>query len=141
MSLCRSRNTALVRISFNAILSRYPSKASSGRARWSSVSQQPGADQYATSLSRYLNALTVSSVHFPGAVNSKFTTKLSFERPSTHPAIPTYRVMDSDGIIVDEARAPVDVSDEEVLSWYRNMVTGACSYGRECGWRILRKEC
>lgn len=41
--------------------------------------------------------------------------------------------MDSDGIIVDEVRAPVDVSDEEVLSWYRNMVTGACSYGGNVG--------
>ncbi|KAI9874256.1 MAG: hypothetical protein M1830_009951, partial [Pleopsidium flavum] len=65
-----------------------------------------------------------ASVHFPGAVNSKFTTNLSFERPSTHPAIPTYRVMDSDGAIVDETRAPEDVSDHEVLKWYKNMLTG-----------------
>lgn len=38
--------------------------------------------------------------------------------------MPTYRVMDSDGIIVDESRAPTDVSDEEVISWYKNMLTG-----------------
>ncbi|KAL8697622.1 MAG: hypothetical protein Q9201_007037, partial [Fulgogasparrea decipioides] len=62
-------------------------------------------------------------VHFPGAVDSKFTTRLSFERPSTHPAIPTYRFMDSDGVVVDKAREP-DVSDEEVLVWYKNMLTG-----------------
>ncbi|KAL1853342.1 hypothetical protein Plec18170_005339 [Paecilomyces lecythidis] len=37
--------------------------------------------------------------------------------------MPTYRVMDSDGTIVDEKHAPTDVSDEEVLSWYKNMLT------------------
>ncbi|KAL8652525.1 MAG: hypothetical protein Q9226_004239, partial [Calogaya cf. arnoldii] len=77
-----------------------------GSIRWSSVSQRPGSDH----------------VHFPGAVDSKFTTKLSFEHPSTHPAIPTYRFMDSDGVVVDNAREP-DVSDEEVLKWYTNMLT------------------
>lgn len=65
----------------------------------------------------------LDSVHFPGAVDSKFTTKLSFERPSTHPAIPTYRFMDSDGVVVDEGRDP-GVTDEEVLTWYKNMLTG-----------------
>lgn len=63
-------------------------------------------------------------VHFPGAVNSKFTTKLSFEHPSTHPAMPTYRVMDSDGVIVDESRKPSAISNEEIVKWYRNMLTG-----------------
>jgi len=140
MSLCCSRKAAFVRSRFNAILSRYPSQAPRGRARWSSVSQQPGSDQQAKPIPCYWNALTVSSVHFPGAVNSKFTTKLSFERPSTHPAIPTYRVMDSDGVIVDAARAPVDVSDEEVLTWYRNMVTGAFSYGGNVSGGFMRKE-
>ncbi|KAL9578094.1 MAG: hypothetical protein Q9212_005940, partial [Teloschistes hypoglaucus] len=61
-------------------------------------------------------------VHFPGAVDSKFTTRLSFERPSTHPAIPTYRFMDSDGVVVDKDREP-DASDAEVLTWYKNMLT------------------
>ncbi|KAI4266562.1 MAG: hypothetical protein LQ337_008754, partial [Flavoplaca oasis] len=51
-----------------------------------------------------------------------FTTKLAFEHPSTHPAIPTYRFMDSDGVVVDNARKP-NVSDEEVLKWYTNMLT------------------
>ena len=68
-----------------------------------------------------------SSVHFPGAVNSKFTTDLAFEQPSTHPAMPTYRVMDSDGIIVDESRKPSDISYEEILKWYKNMLTGTGS--------------
>ncbi|MDI1489619.1 MAG: hypothetical protein OHK93_000816 [Ramalina farinacea] len=37
--------------------------------------------------------------------------------------MPTYRVMDSDGTIVDESRKPLDVSQEEVTTWYRNMLT------------------
>ncbi|KAL2044740.1 hypothetical protein N7G274_002515 [Stereocaulon virgatum] len=77
------------------------------QARWSSVSQRPGSDH----------------VHFPGAVNSKFTTDLAFEHPSTHPAMPTYRVMSSDGIIVDESRKPSDISNEEIVTWYKNMLT------------------
>lgn len=68
--------------------------------------------------------ITLFSVHFPGAVNSKFVTKFAFERPSTHSAIPTYRVMDSDGIVVDEGKKPSDLDPEEVVKWYKNMLTG-----------------
>ena len=32
--------------------------------------------------------------------------------------------MDSDGVIVDETRKPLDVSNEEVLKWYKDMLTG-----------------
>jgi 2-oxoisovalerate dehydrogenase E1 component alpha subunit len=65
----------------------------------------------------------VRSVHFPGAVNSKFTSDMTFQRPSTHPAIPTYRIMDSDGNIVDNTRDPQSAPDSEILTWYRNMLT------------------
>ncbi|KAJ5090084.1 hypothetical protein N7532_008768 [Penicillium argentinense] len=76
--------------------------------RWgSSISQRPGSDR----------------VHFPGAVDSKFTTNMSFLKASDLPAIPTYRVMDSDGELVDKSRGHPDVSDEEVLTWYKNMLT------------------
>ncbi|KAK2744331.1 hypothetical protein FQN55_006845 [Onygenales sp. PD_40] len=76
--------------------------------RWSSsISQRPGSD----------------SVRFPGAVDSKFTTEMSFVTPSTNPTIPTYRVMDSDGVIVDKSRGPPDVTDNEVITWYKNMLT------------------
>ncbi|KAJ5902799.1 hypothetical protein N7495_003327, partial [Penicillium taxi] len=76
--------------------------------RWgSSISQRPGSDR----------------VHFPGAVNSKFTSKISFLQASDLPSIPTYRVMNSDGQLVDKTRAPPDISDEEVLTWYKNMLT------------------
>jgi 2-oxoisovalerate dehydrogenase E1 component alpha subunit len=63
------------------------------------------------------------SVHFPGAVNSKFTSEMTFQRPSTHPTIPTYRIMDSDGNIVDNTRDPQSAPDCEILNWYRNMLT------------------
>lgn len=63
-------------------------------------------------------------MHFPGALKSKFTSKMSFEDPSSHPAIPTYRVMDSDGVIVDDSRGPPDVPSDEMISWYKTMLTG-----------------
>ncbi|PGH27763.1 hypothetical protein AJ80_00551 [Polytolypa hystricis UAMH7299] len=84
------------------------SRSARGSIRWgTSISQQPGSDH----------------VRFPGAVDSKFTTEMSFVTPSANTAIPTYRVVDSDGIIVDKTRGALDVKDEEVISWYKNMVT------------------
>ncbi|KAL4796827.1 thiamine diphosphate-binding protein [Aspergillus venezuelensis] len=76
--------------------------------RWStSISQRPGSDR----------------VRFPGAVNSKFTTQMAFINPMDGPGVPTYRVMDSDGVFVDKSRKKLDVSNEEVLTWYKNMLT------------------
>ncbi|KAK3637237.1 hypothetical protein LTR56_013775 [Elasticomyces elasticus] len=63
------------------------------------------------------------SVLFPGAVNSKFTSALSFAKPSELDAMPTYRILDQDGIIVDKDREPPDVSTSELLKMYRDMVT------------------
>lgn len=40
------------------------------------------------------------------------------------PAIPTFRVINSDGEMVDKTRGPPNVSDEEVLTWYKNMLQG-----------------
>jgi 2-oxoisovalerate dehydrogenase E1 component alpha subunit len=31
--------------------------------------------------------------------------------------------MDSDGVILDKSRAPTDVSHEEILTWYKNMIS------------------
>ncbi|OJI98175.1 hypothetical protein ASPVEDRAFT_161270 [Aspergillus versicolor CBS 583.65] len=76
--------------------------------RWStSISQRPGSDR----------------VRFPGAVNSKFTTEMAFINPQDGAGIPTYRVMDSDGVLVDAGRKKLDVSNEEILTWYKNMLT------------------
>ncbi|KAF2098323.1 dehydrogenase E1 component [Rhizodiscina lignyota] len=75
--------------------------------RWSSVSQRPGSDR----------------VHFPGAVDSKFTSTLDFVRAEEKNAMPTYRIMDQDGVIVDKNRGPPDVSDEQMIKWYKDMLT------------------
>lgn len=32
--------------------------------------------------------------------------------------------MDSDGLIVDKARTPSNIKSEEILTWYKNMLTG-----------------
>ncbi|KAL4885595.1 thiamine diphosphate-binding protein [Aspergillus karnatakaensis] len=89
---------ALPRITFRTTLSQ----------RWStSISQRPGSDR----------------VRFPGAVNSKFTTEMAFIDPQNLPSIPTYRVMDSDGVFIDKSRRKLEVSDEEILKWYKNMLT------------------
>ena len=64
------------------------------------------------------------SVNFPGALKSQFTTQLSFAQPSAHPAMPTYRVMDSDGNVVDPDWQADQNDVAEVVSWYKNMLTG-----------------
>lgn len=68
--------------------------------------------------------LTYARVRFPGAVNSKFTTEMAFLNPSESSHIPTYRVMDSDGVLVDKDRKPLNLSNEEILTWYKNMLSG-----------------
>ena len=64
------------------------------------------------------------SVHFPGAVNSKFTTTLDYAKPSEASALPTYRILDQDGVVVDKTREPPNISEQEVLKIYKDMVTG-----------------
>lgn len=38
--------------------------------------------------------------------------------------MPTYRILDQDGVIVDKDREPPDISDEEVIKMYKDMVSG-----------------
>lgn len=38
--------------------------------------------------------------------------------------MPTYRVMDSDGVVVDQSWKSSGLSPEEIVTWYRNMLTG-----------------
>ncbi|KAL7266592.1 hypothetical protein RUND412_010856 [Rhizina undulata] len=61
------------------------------------------------------------SVHFPGALNSKFTPTLDFVRPQDIPPIPTYRLINTNGVVVDKTREPT-VSKEKALKMYRDMV-------------------
>jgi 2-oxoisovalerate dehydrogenase E1 component alpha subunit len=60
-------------------------------------------------------------VLFPGALNSEFTDKLDFMQPSQQAAIPTFRVMNQFGEIIDRENG-VDTEDEEALQLYKNMV-------------------
>lgn len=111
-------------------MARLPRPARSQRTllpsvkRWgSSISQRPGSDR----------------VRFPGAVNSKFTTEMSFINPAETSSIPTYRVMNSDGVMLEKDRKSLDVSNEEILTWYKNMLTGEtlCSC---TGWTITDEK-
>ncbi|KAJ5094743.1 hypothetical protein N7456_010604 [Penicillium angulare] len=104
----RSRTTMKgLRMVNRGLNARVPWRIGTAQRWGSTISQRPGSDR----------------VHFPGAVNSKFTTDMSFIKPSDLPAIPTYRVLDSDGELVDKTRGPPNVSDKEVLTWYKNMLT------------------
>ncbi|KAI1196379.1 2-oxoisovalerate dehydrogenase alpha subunit [Nemania serpens] len=85
--------------------SRYRVSITSLRSA-SSVSQQPGSDY----------------VSFPGAVKSAFTSQLKFSLPSDHPAVPTYRVVDQDGNIVDQSFKQ-DLSNDDVVEIYKKMLT------------------
>ncbi|KAK7414611.1 hypothetical protein QQX98_006548 [Neonectria punicea] len=71
----------------------------------SSVSQRPNSDH----------------VSFPGALKSAFVSSLKFENPESYPALPTYRVVDQHGVVVDSSFTP-DISDEEVIRLYKDMV-------------------
>ncbi|OAL39980.1 hypothetical protein AYO20_00893 [Fonsecaea nubica] len=48
---------------------------------------------------------------------------MDFLVPQSLPPIATYRVMNAEGKVQDENRAPPDVADEQVLEWYKNMLT------------------
>src|SRR5277367_6279568 len=78
-------------------------------------------------LPKYFSARASLSQHgnentrFPGALEAKFTTSLKFENPKEKGVIPCYRVMDSEGVIVDKSYKR-DFSDDEALKLYMNMV-------------------
>lgn len=80
---------------------------SSCQRRWNSVSQKQGSDR----------------VQFPGAVNSRFSTTLKFDRATEEDAMPTYRILDQEGKVVDKSAAAPDISDEEAIKLYKDMVT------------------
>ncbi|KAM0262287.1 hypothetical protein ACHAQJ_001756 [Trichoderma viride] len=60
-------------------------------------------------------------VSFPGALKSSFTSSLKFEMPGSYEALPTYRVVDQDGQIVDPSFSP-DIPDETVIKLYKDML-------------------
>ena len=58
---------------------------------------------------------------FPGAEGATFTSTLKLLNPKEAGPIPCYRVMNSEGTIVDESYTR-DFSDEEAVKLYENMV-------------------
>lgn len=60
-------------------------------------------------------------VSFPGALKSEFTSRFRFTHPAESPAVPTYRVVDQHGVVVDPDFEQ-DLSDDQVLGLYRDMV-------------------
>ncbi|KAI5807952.1 thiamine diphosphate-binding protein [Peziza echinospora] len=96
--LLRSANLQMLvpKRRFSAITPKYQNRA---------VRQPPHAD----------------SINFPGALNSKFTSELKFKSPNDTPAITTYRLMDTDGVVIDKANEPV-VDKEKAVKMYRDMV-------------------
>lgn len=73
--------------------------------RASSVSQRPNSE----------------FVSFPGALKSAFTSELKFETPELYTALPTYRVVDQHGAVVDSSFEP-DISEEAVVKLYKDML-------------------
>jgi hypothetical protein len=69
----------------------------------------------------WVNIDRCNRVLFPGALNSEFTDKLDFIQSSKQTAIPTYRVMNQYGEIIDK-EIGVETEDEEALQIYKNMV-------------------
>ena len=47
---------------------------------------------------------------------------MEFHRASGNEAMPTYRIMDADGDIVDNTRDPQNASNDEIVGWYKNML-------------------
>lgn len=102
MRSCSLRKIALPRAALAKPVA--PAISTSLRAA-SSVSQRPHSD----------------FVSFPGALKSAFTNSLEFQTPQAWKALPTYRVVDQNGDIVDSSFEP-DISEEAVVKLYTDML-------------------
>lgn len=92
-----------------------------GRPARAPVLGTAGACHHVRSLGSLSQRPDSKFVSFPGAVKSAFTSTLKFEQPSTFPAMPTYRVVDQSGAVVDASFQP-DLSDGEVVKLYEDML-------------------
>lgn len=102
MKRCTLRNVALRR----AVIPKLPTPAISTTLRAaSSVSQRPHSD----------------FVSFPGAVKSAFTNTLNYQHPEEWTALPTYRVLDQNGVVVDPS-FEADLTEEQIVKLYTDMV-------------------
>ena len=95
-------NVALRRVAL--VKPSTPSVSVSIRAA-SSVSQRPHSDY----------------VSFPGALKSAFTNSLDFQSPQSWTALPTYRVVDQNGEVIDPSFEP-DIPEETIVKLYTDML-------------------
>ncbi|TQS31552.1 hypothetical protein Golomagni_08161, partial [Golovinomyces magnicellulatus] len=102
----KSRLLQRVPLKSTASLAGHPLRLRAVQTRAaSSVSQRPNSDY----------------VSFPGALKSAFTSQLKFESPESYNALPTYRVVDQHGTIVDSSFEP-DLSEEAIVKLYKDML-------------------
>lgn len=112
---------------FTSVQAQQPPILPMSRKRLSLPQLQPQA-------TKHLNGNPRS---FPGAVNSRLTSKMNFLKPAEVAPIATYHVMDAESSVADSTREPPDVTDEQVLGWYKNMVTGELKMFLMIGGRLV----
>jgi 2-oxoisovalerate dehydrogenase E1 component alpha subunit len=100
------------------ILRKAPLRGLSMAASGPAVTPSCLSRRAASSLSQRPNSEFVS---FPGALKSAFTSSMKFENSEDYKALPTYRVVDQQGDVVDRSWQP-DCSDEEVVKLYNDML-------------------
>ncbi|KAJ6017892.1 thiamine diphosphate-binding protein, partial [Penicillium sp. IBT 35674x] len=61
---------------------------------------------------------------FPGAVDSPFSSKMEWIIPAEHTRIPTFRILNMQNKIENPALLTSNIPKDEILQWYKNMVTG-----------------
>lgn len=60
-------------------------------------------------------------VSFPGALKSAFTNTLQYQQPQSWTALPTYRIVDQHGDVVDSSFEP-DIPNEVIVKLYTDML-------------------
>lgn len=74
--------------------------------------------RHASSLAQRLDSNYVS---FPGALKSAFTNVLKFESPDSLQSLPTYRVVDQHGAVVN-SNFEIDLAENEIVKLYEDML-------------------
>jgi len=62
------------------------------------------------------------TLRFPGAIESRFTNELIFHRPQDLLAIPTYRYINAEGVVVDN-KVQLDIDQDKARKMYMDMIT------------------
>ncbi|CAF0965314.1 unnamed protein product [Didymodactylos carnosus] len=63
---------------------------------------------------------TQQNLLISGHINAPLTNKLQFLFPKDRPIIPVYRVLETDGHVIDETQTP-SFSDEQIVKMYKDM--------------------